>query len=48
MTIDIGMECASQLDIRKSNNVAINMVIADFFIVRIFLIVQLSQVIFDE
>ena len=31
MTIDDGMECTSQLDIRKSNNAAMEMAIADFF-----------------
>ncbi len=31
MTINVGMEHASQLDIRKSNNAAMEMVIADFF-----------------
>ncbi len=31
MTIDVGMERASQLDIRKSNNAAMEMAIADFF-----------------
>ncbi len=31
MTIDVGMECTSQLDIRKSNNAVMEMVIADFF-----------------
>ncbi len=31
MTIDVGMECTSQLDIRKSNNAAMEMAIADVF-----------------
>ncbi len=31
MTIDVGMERASQLDIRKSNNAAMDMAIADLF-----------------
>ncbi len=31
MTINVGMECASQLDIRKSKNAAMEMAIADFF-----------------
>ncbi len=31
MTFDVGMECASQLNIRKFNNAAMEMVIADFF-----------------
>ncbi len=31
MTINVGMERASQLDIRKSNNAAMEMAIADFF-----------------
>ncbi len=35
MTINIGMKCASQLDERKSSNAAMEMAIADFFIVRI-------------
>ncbi len=48
MTIDIGMECTSQLDIRKSNNAAMEMAIADFFTVRIYLTRLLSQVGFDE
>ncbi len=30
-TIHVGMERASQLDIRKSNNAAMEMAIADFF-----------------
>ncbi len=33
MTIDVGMEWASQTDIRKSNNAAIEMATADFSIV---------------
>ncbi len=37
MTINIGMESASQLDLRKSNNAAMEMVIAIFFIVGIYL-----------
>ncbi len=32
MTIDVGMEHASQLDIRKSNNAAMEMAITDFFL----------------
>ncbi len=31
MTIDVGMECTSQLDIRKTNSAATEMTIADFF-----------------
>ncbi len=31
MTIDVGMEHASQLDIRKTNNAAMEMAIVDFF-----------------
>ncbi len=31
MPINIGMECTSQLDIRKSNNTAMEMAIADVF-----------------
>ncbi len=31
MTIDVGIECASQLDMRKSNNAAMEMAIADCF-----------------
>ncbi len=31
MTIDVGIECASQLDLRKPNNTAMEMAIADFF-----------------
>ncbi len=31
ITIDAGMECASQLDLRKSNNAAMEMAIANFF-----------------
>ncbi len=30
MTIDVGMECATQLDMRKSNNAVIEMAVADF------------------
>ncbi len=31
MTVNVGMECTSQLDIRKSNNAAMEMAIADYF-----------------
>ncbi len=31
MTINVGIECASQLDIRKSKDAAMEMAIADFF-----------------
>ncbi len=31
MAIDVGIECASQLDIRKSINPAMEMATADFF-----------------
>ncbi len=31
MTIDVGMERRSQLDIRKSNNAAMEMAITNFF-----------------
>ncbi len=31
MTIDVGMECTSQLDISKSNNATMEMATADFF-----------------
>ncbi len=48
MTIDVGMERTSQLDIRKSNNSAMEMAIADFFTVRIYLTGLLSQVGFDK
>ncbi len=48
MTINVGMECASQLDIRKSNNAAMEMAIADFFTVRIYLIWLPSLAIFEE
>ncbi len=45
MTINVGMERISQLDIRKSNNAA--MAITDFFTARIYLTGLLSQVGFD-
>ncbi len=48
MTIDVGMEWASQLDIRKSNNAAMEMAIADFFTVRIYLTRLPSLVIFNK
>ncbi len=34
MTINVGIECAYQLDIRKYNNAAMERAIDDFFIVR--------------
>ncbi len=48
MTINVGIECASQLAIGKSNNVTMDMAIAQFFIVITFLIVHLIQVVFDK
>ncbi len=48
MTINVGIECASHFDIRKYNNAAMEMAIDDFFIVRMFLIMQLSQDVFDR
>ncbi len=48
MIIDVGMECASQLDVRKSNNAAMEMAIADFFTMRIYLARLLSLVIFNK
>ena len=48
MTINVGMECASQLDIRKSNNAVMEMAIADFFNVRIYLTWLPSLVVFDK
>ncbi len=48
MTINVGMECTSQLDIRKSNNAAMDMAIADFFTVRICLTGQPSLVVFNK
>ncbi len=48
MPINIGMEHANQLDIRKTNNAAMAIAIADFFTVRIYMSVPLSIVILDE
>ncbi len=48
MTIDVGMEHACQLDIRKSNNAAMEMAIDDFFTVRIYITRLLSHTVVDE
>ncbi len=48
MTIDIGMKHVSQLVVRKSNNAAMEMAIADFFTVRMYMTGLLSLVVLDK
>ena len=44
MTINVGMEQAYKLDLRKSKNVSMEMVAADFLIIQISMTELLSQI----
>ncbi len=48
MTIDFEIDQASKMDVGKSNNAAMEMEIADFFISRISLTGLLSLVVFNS